>query len=412
MITERMQIQAVADKLAGLPAKLKAGELSEPWATCWRVLESSNGITNQALLEALKDEPERERIVGAILSARPGYSPQYPSLKDIAEDLPPIEWLWPGWIPRGMLTLFGASPGSGKSFTVLDLSWRIIHNKGFPDGRPIPNPGANVLYVDAEMVPQILNERATNYQIDRQKLFIMMPKAGEMVDFAEGVYRDQLIEMVASLQPELVIIDSLSSIHSKGQNNVEDVRELLGFLTQVAVTFRTGLVLIHHIRKPGGGDQQMLQRDLSMEDLSGSGHIIAMARVVLGMHVVQVGPEFDPNGPRKLKVLKTNLGPYEQPLGFEFAPLHPSGVFLKWTDAPAQRYMEPTKSDNCSNWLVELLSAGPMAPNEIVEQAGDRGFNRRMVYRARELLGSRIRNTAGRKSPDNEWELVGWDEEE
>ena len=26
MITERMQIQAVADKLAGLPAKLKAGE--------------------------------------------------------------------------------------------------------------------------------------------------------------------------------------------------------------------------------------------------------------------------------------------------------------------------------------------------------------------------------------------------
>ena len=137
-----------------------------------------------------------------------------------------------------------------------------------------------------------------------------------------------------------------------------------------------------------------------------------MARVVLGMHVVQVGPEFDPNGPRKLKVLKTNLGPYEQPLGFEFAPLHPSGVFLKWTDAPAQRYMEPTKSDNCSNWLVELLSAGPMAPNEIVEQAGDRGFNRRMVYRARELLGSRIRNTAGRKSPDNEWELVGWDEEE
>jgi len=67
MITERMQVQAIADKLAGLPAKLKAGELSEPWATCWRVLESSNGTTNQALLEALKDEPERERIVGAIL---------------------------------------------------------------------------------------------------------------------------------------------------------------------------------------------------------------------------------------------------------------------------------------------------------------------------------------------------------
>src|SRR3989304_2988549 len=150
MITERMQVQAIADKLAGLPAKLKA----------------------------LKDEPERERIVGAILSARPGYSPKYPSLKDIAEDLPPIEWLWPGWIPRGMLTIFGAAQGSGKSFVALDLAWRLIHNKCFPDQKPIPRPGCNVLYVDAEMVPQILNERSQNYQIDRGKLYIMMPKAG------------------------------------------------------------------------------------------------------------------------------------------------------------------------------------------------------------------------------------------
>src|SRR3990167_2200429 len=412
MITERMQVQAIADKLAGLPAKLKAGELSEPWATCWRVLESSNGTTNQALLEALKDEPERERVGGAGPSATPGYSPKYPSLKDIAEDLLPIEWLWPGWIPRGMLTIFGAAPGSGKSFTVLDWSWRIIHNKGFPDHKPIPKPGCNVLYVDAEMVPQILNERATNYQIDRQKLFIMMPKVGEMVDFAEGAYRDQLIEMVASLQPELVIIDSLSSIHSRGQNNVEDVRELLGFLTQVAVTFRTGMVLIHHIRKPGGSDQQMLRSELSMEDLSGSGHITAMARVVMGLHVVQTGPEFDPNGPRELKMLKTNLGPYEKRLGFEFAPLHPEGEFLKWTDKPAHRYQEPSKTDDCSEWLVDMLGSGPMAPKEIVERAEDRGFNRRMVYRAREQLGSRIRSTEGRRSPENEWELVGWDDEE
>src|SRR3972149_6128919 len=122
MITERMQIQLRAEGRAGLPVKVKAGELNEPWATCWRVLESSNGTTNQALLEALKDEPERERIGGAILSARPGYSPHFPSLRDIAEDLPPIEWLWPGWIPRGMLTIFGGAPGSGKSFTVLDWS--------------------------------------------------------------------------------------------------------------------------------------------------------------------------------------------------------------------------------------------------------------------------------------------------
>src|SRR4030066_200090 len=153
MITERMQIQLLADRLAGLPVKVKAGELNEPWATCWRGLEASKGTTNPA------------------------------------------------------------------AFVALDLAWGLIHNKCFPDQKPIPRPGCNVLYVDAEMVPQILNERATNYQIDRGKLYIMMPKAGEMIDFAVDQYKDQMIEMGASLQPELAIVDSLSSIHSRGQED-------------------------------------------------------------------------------------------------------------------------------------------------------------------------------------------------
>ena len=62
----------------------------------------------------------------------------YLSLHQIADRFPPVDWLWPSWIPRGMLTLLGGAPGVGKSLVALDLARRIIHNDPFPDGAPCP----------------------------------------------------------------------------------------------------------------------------------------------------------------------------------------------------------------------------------------------------------------------------------
>ncbi len=55
-----------------------------------------------------------------------------------------------------------------------------------------------------------------------------------------------------------------------------------------------------------------------MHDLRGSGHLVAMARSILGMELLKTGGVDDPNGPRLLKVLKTNLGKYPKPLSVEF----------------------------------------------------------------------------------------------
>jgi KaiC/GvpD/RAD55 family RecA-like ATPase len=404
-----MQVQAIADRMAGLPVEYRARQFQEPWAALWRALEKAEkGTEKDVLLELLMVSQERDQLINEILMAQPGFRMRFPSLAEIAEELAPIEFLWPGWIPRSMITLLGASPGSGKSMLALDLAWRIISGRGFPDGSPVPEPGAPVIYVEAENVPQILNERAENYQIDRKKLYLMMPDDGDWIDFGSEKYRNRLIELAAAVSPELIIIDSLSSVHSKGQNNVEDVRELLSYLSQLAGAFRAGMLLVHHIRKPGSGQQSMMNFDLDMSDLSGSGHIVAMSRVVMGLHVVQTGPEFDPNGPRELKMLKTNLGPYEKSLGFEFRQLQPKGVYLHWLDEAPQRFQEPTKEEECQEWLLmTMLEAGkPVKPSDIVELGKDFGYSRSIIYRAREALASRIKNSEGRRSPQNEWELI------
>lgn len=407
MLSETLQIRALANRLAGIQEDFPAHLFTEPWRTCWQALEGvPPESAPQTLVDTVKEHPERERILQAIFSVRPeSIRNDYPSLEVMAAMLKPIEWIWADWLPRGMLTVLGAAPGVGKSFLGMDLVWRILHGQTFPDGSPVQRRSdtSTVLYVDAEAIPQVINQRAQAYGIDCKRLFLLVPDLHESLDFGEQKYRDRLTEMLAALQPELVIVDSLSSIHSRGQNNVEDVRDLLRFLSSVAAAFGTGLLLIHHIRKPGNG-QDMQAYDLSMSDLSGSGHIVAMARVVWGLHVVQTGPEPDPNGPRRLKMLKTNFGAYASPLGFVFQPRGDAAV-LQWLDTPPEAYRPPTERERCEAWLLEQLQSGPKKPKDIVQDAEAAGFSRAMVYRARKNLEGQIEDTTGRNSPQNRWQL-------
>lgn len=413
MLTRRMQIQLIADRLAGAGNgnRVRVREFEEPWRRCWlAVSEAGPGTAQAALLAALQGTPDYESVLGAILAAAPGrLSAQFPSLAQIAEELPPVTWLWPDWMPKGMISLLGAAPGAGKSYVALDLAKRIIGGETWPDGTPLPGDCAGtVVYIDAEAIPQVINERAERWGMDRRRLFLMLPEPNDVIDFGKLEYRDHLVELMHGVGPALVIVDSLSSISVRGENNVEDVRQVLAFLNAVAREFDCGLLLIHHLRK----HTLPLITELGIDDFRGSGHIIAMSRSVMGLSLVQTGPEVDRNGPRKLELVKTNLARYPDPLGCEFVQMHPAGVFLKWQSEAPRSYQEPTKEDECGVWLVRYLaeSGEPMRPADVIEAAEEAGYNRRMVYRAREALNGRIENTAGRKHPDNCWLLVVQDE--
>jgi len=240
----------------------------------------------------------------------------------------------------------------------------------------------------------------------------MLPETGGLfIDLNEQAARDRLVEMIHTIAPALVIVDSLSSISLRGESAKEDVMCLLAFLKRVAQNFDCAVLLIHHLRKPPPGMQARL---LTMADVRGSGHIVAAARSVIGASVVQTGAESDPNGPRRLEVLKTNLTRYPKPLGIHLVPLaDDKWVFLKYGNAP-ERYQEPSKADLCADWLMATLQerGEPMKPKEIVELAAEEGYSRRGVYRVREQLAEQIINTGGRQDPNNCWALAEWEGDE
>lgn len=157
MLTKRLQVQAIADKLAGLDNnQLRLQDFESPLREVYQaVRDAQSGQEQQALTEAISKCPDGDTIMGAILRARPGNRLNFQSLHDLADRLQPIKWLWLNWIPRGMISMLGAVPGAGKSYLALDIARRIILSDSFPDGTPISISGAKVIYVDAEAIPQL-----------------------------------------------------------------------------------------------------------------------------------------------------------------------------------------------------------------------------------------------------------------
>ncbi len=417
------QIQNIADWINGVevdpfpnPDDFTPGPLRMAWLSVSNHdLDEDEGVGSYRerclgmMAPIIKGYPNGEALFNRIRSTIPSTTERpFPSLLEISGHLLPIQWAWPNWLPIGMLTLLAARPGAGKSMLALDLAHRIISGQPWPDGAAQTRPGARVIYVDGENVPQILNERAENWQMLRQHIYLLLPDEDDVIlDLSQPKYQDKLAQMAYRLEPALIIVDSLGSVMGKGENAIEDVRNLLAYLAGLANQNTCSLLLIHHLRKANGGQMSLLD-SVDPDMVRGSGHITAMARVAWGLASVQTGPEPNRNGPRKLEVIKSNLSRYPEPLGITMEPL-PGGdaVKLVYDLKAPEHYKEPTVGDEAGAWLLGYLEdAGhPVKPSDAVAAAASEGFSRAMIYRARDT-NKEILNTVGRKGRGNCWALA------
>ena len=345
-----------------------------------------------------------KEIYESLMAARAPEGARFSSYADLALTMPPIDWFWQGWIPNRLLCALAAPPGVGKSLIALDLARRTIAGSPCPDGSVLHARSQNVIYVDAENVPQVTTERARSWEIALDRMYPILPRPYSMIDLNEVEDRDRLVHMSNGLEPGLIVIDSLSAATSRGEDNVEEVRPLFAFLTALAKDVACAVLLIHHTRKrPHGIDAGI---PLTLDDVRGSGHIVASCRSILGLNMVQVGPQPDRNGPRRLEVLKTNLGAYPEPLGITLEAGEGGGVEVRY-GPPPRAYVVPTATGRCADWLLSTLAGtpGPMKPQEVVRAAKAAGFSRAVVYRARRQLAGRIANTKSANSPENRWVL-------
>jgi len=209
-----------------------------------------------------------------------------------------VSWLWPGVIPRGMLSLIGGKQGLGKSFLICDLAARISAGQPMPDGTP-QRPGRVLLLAREDDASCVLLPRLRAAKADLARVTwstFSHTATGSSIDLASHI--EWLATVHAKRPYDLIVVDTFAAFAPAGTdaNAAQDVRQLLDALTRLARTTAAAVVVVAHLRKTGQGDGD------PMDAIAGS------AQMTAGVRVASMLDKGIAEGERWFRVVKSNLG--------------------------------------------------------------------------------------------------------
>ena len=228
-----------------------------------------------------------------------------------------LEWIWDGRIPRGYISVLAAEGGIGKSGLALYLADKFT------------GEGMKVMYVDAEKCDTHIAERFRTWNLPHANSIYFTGKIRHDGDYATGVYGSMvsLVRILAEEKPDLVILDSLTSLGSaydlNQSNNVAAFYKVLEELTEKG---NAAVLIIAHLRKPMHDGETEIRNSA----ISGSAAIVNLARSVMLMKEDQKNPDN-----RILVHGKCNMARLAQDLIFSVSPL--TGEISNFHEAPKKR---------------------------------------------------------------------------
>ncbi len=301
-----------------------------------------------------------------------------------------VDWLWPGRLPLGKLSLLEGDPGLGKSYLALDLCARLSTGRPWPDGSASPGPAAAV-YLNAEDGPEdTLGPRLLALGADPAAVYLLDRSGDELADVMTlGAQMRTLDELLTRVRPRLLVVDPVLPFLGPGVNVAGDVsvRRALSPLADLAGRHGCAVLLIRHLNKSDRGPA--LYRGLGSIGLLG---------VCRSAWLVAERPEMP--GQRVLAQVKNNLAARQPALGFTLESAEGGATTLHWLGeveegadellSRRRRAGRPSVARLCARTVLEsLLADGPLTAHEIWEQVQSQGFSVRTLRRARDELGIR-----------------------
>jgi hypothetical protein len=292
-----------------------------------------------------------------------------------------IEWLWPGRIAVGKLTMIAGEPGLGKSQVAIFIASAVTTGNTWPDSATVASAG-NVIILSAEDgLADTTRPRfdAAGGDPTRVRVVRAVETAANGAkargSFNLGADLLLLEEQIRSFgDVRLIIIDPLSSYMGNVDSHKNtDVRAVLEPISEMAERLRVAVLAITHLSK---GDGRAINRFV------GSIAFVAAARAAFA---VVSDPDDDSRSRRLLLQVKNNIAPLQPGLAFrveqhEVAP-GIVGSAISWDDAaPVTMTADQaltaradrgttTAKDDAVEFLREVLANGPVDVLDIEAEA-------------------------------------------
>ena len=208
----------------------------------------------------------------------------------------PVDWLWPQFLPRGMLTLLAGLPGCGKSTLALALAATVTSAGRWPCGASQRTKGSVLIWSSEDAVDVTLTPRLMAMGADLTKCHFITGKStnGEAVAFDPASDMSLLADQIRSIgDVTLIILDPVLSAVAGDSHKAAETRRGLQAVVDLASRYNIALLGITHFKKGSGGSSPA-------ERVIGSQAFTALARMVLVAAKVEAEKDVPGTAPQRM----------------------------------------------------------------------------------------------------------------
>lgn len=203
------------------------------------------------------------------------------------KDMPLRQWIVPGYLLRGSVTIIGGPGGAGKSS--LMIGWCAALALGMTYHRFAPPGIRKVIFYNVEDDLDEQNRRLcavlrqfnkTTHDLGKNFLALCPRQIGTLLDVDKdhGLWQPtnvmiKLEEHICLFAPDVLILDPLVELHNTEENAQSAMRAVIAYFRTLAQRYGIAIVILHHTRKDSGesaGDPDILR---------GASSTVAAARV-------------------------------------------------------------------------------------------------------------------------------------
>lgn len=309
------------------------------------------------------------------------------SLEDV--EIVPRKWLLPSFLPVGYVTIYAGYGGTGKTLFAL---WQCAQlTTGLSDGDWRDEP-VDVIYIGREDGPAALKAHAVAAGIDLKHFHVLRTYDDATGHDVEQSFRlpddlDVLEDAVHDSGAKLIIIDPPESCIEGKLNDMRTARRALDPLAEFATRLDVCVLLIGHMSTSGRltgseGFRDIVRSKVDFARDEDAGDVvatleksqytgnegkswafkIATAEVLNKYGAAQLEPRVDP--------------PTWQPTERKAVDLINAKLWRGRRDGTR------SKTAEVADWLVELLSDGPMLAADVLKAGAEHGFTNKDVQNA------------------------------